>query len=73
MWKAVKANIASYTKKLWSEACAACNVTLANAVQESEAVAELHCSAVKEVWDKDNGATIETTKTIHQDNDNDNV
>ena len=74
--KVVKADLASRVKTSWSEACVACNVTLAKVIQELEAMAELHCGAVKEVWDNDNGETTKTTKTtktMHQDNDNNNV
>lgn len=71
--EAVEADFASSVKMSRSEACAACDVVLADAVRELEAVAELHRSVAKEVRDKDNGATTEKTETMHQDEDDDDV
>ena len=69
--KGVEASLTSRIKMSRSESCAACDVALANSVQELEAVVELHQQGVaKEFWDKDNKAT---TETMHQDNDNDDV
>ena len=67
--KGVKADLASRVETRL-EVYAACNVALANVIQELEAVAELHRGVAKEVWDKDDRAT---TETMHQDDDNDNV
>ena len=68
--KCAKAGFASCVETLRLGVYTACDVDLASAVGELEAVAELHQGVAKKVWNKDNRTT---TETMHQDGNIDNV